>query len=153
MFLPMESESSWRESKRSETLEPVQSVASRVAEEKELEKRLFMRSYNPYVEGVYPHPNYALGYQEPEVALAADKAQRDELATLARSRPLSTTNDGSDTPMTHNRTYGLNRITELDSRCQEDSLRHMHVLAPTRQGLSDAYRYRYGSGTDKLGVM
>jgi len=149
-FLPLQSEVSQRG--KSATLEPVKSVATRVAEEKEIEKRLFMRSYNPYVEGVYPHPNYALGYQVPELALAADKAQRDELATLARSRPLAMTSDGTK-PLEFGKTRGLDRITEMDARCQEDSLRHMHVLAPTRQGLSDAYRYRYGSGTDKLGVM
>jgi hypothetical protein len=148
-FLPMDTEVKLRESHRSETLEPVKSVATRVAEEKELEKRLFMRSYNPYVEGVYPHPNYALGYRVPELALAADKAQRDELATLARSRPLCVTKDGS--PMVRpdgkmgpgGLTQGLDRISEMDSRAQEDSLRHMHVLSPTRQALSDAYRYRY----------
>lgn len=102
-----------------------------------------------YVEGVYPHPNYALGYRVPELALAADKAQRDELATLARSRPLCVTKDGS--PMVRpdgkmgpgGLTQGLDRISEMDSRAQEDSLRHMHVLSPTRQALSDAYRYRY----------
>ena len=61
MFLPMAEEQNLRAPNgpgtgKSETLEPVKSVATRVQEEKELEKRLFMRSYNPYVEGVYPHP-------------------------------------------------------------------------------------------------
>jgi hypothetical protein len=145
-FLPMESESRLRETRRSDTLEPVRSVATRVQEEKELEKRLFMRSYNPYVEGVYPHPNYALGYRVPELALASDKAQRDELATLARSRPLMVDSNGDAMvkSSTNGRvTMGLDRISEMDARAQEDSLRHMHVLSPTRQGLSDAYRYRY----------
>merc|ERR1712167_517849 len=138
----MESESRLRETRRSDTLEPVRSVATRVQEEKELEKQLFMRSYNPYVEGVYPHPNYALGYRVPEMALAADKAQRDEMATLARSRPLSVNADG--TPMVRadgvegpaGKTLGLDRIGEMDSRAQEDALRQMHVLSPTRQSLS-----------------
>merc|ERR1711871_387835 len=146
LFTPMESESRLRETRRSDTMEPVKSVATRVQEEKELEKRLFMRSYNPYVEGVYPHPNYALGYRVPEIALASDKAQRDELATLARSRPLVVGRDG-ESMMVQNpngrTTFGLDRVSEMDSRAQEDSLRHMHVLSPTRQGLSDAYRYRY----------
>merc|ERR1711934_44498 len=148
-FTPMEEEIRARSSGKSSTLEPVKSVATRVAEEKELESRLFMRSYNPYVEGVYPHPNYQLGYQVPEMALAADKAQRDELATLARSRPLSVNSDGS--PMVRadgvvgpaGPTFGLDRIGEMDSRAQEDALRQMHVLSPTRQSLSEAYRYRY----------
>merc|ERR1712230_358778 len=147
-FTPMEEEIRARSSGKSSTLEPVKSVATRVAEEKELESRLFMRSYNPYVEGVYPHPNYQLGYQVPEMALAADKAQRDELATLARSRPLSVNADGS--PMVRadgvvgpaGPTFGLDRIGEMDSRAQEDALRQMHVLSPTRQSLSEAYRYR-----------
>merc|ERR1711934_66144 len=150
-FTPMEEEIRARSSGKSRTLEPVKSVATRVAEEKELESRLFMRSYNPYVEGVYPHPNYQLGYQVPEMALAADKAQRDELATLARSRPLSVnskTGEPYKVPSSFPGAYavetrGLDRVSEMDQRAQEDSLRHMHVLSPTRQGLSDAYRYRY----------
>lgn len=152
-FTPMEEEIRARSNQKSSTLEPVKSVASRVAEEKELESRLFMRSYNPYVEGVYPHPNYALGYRVPEMALAADKAQRDELATLARSRPLAVNKDGEayTVPTGYQGAYstllpetrGLDRVSEMDARAQEDALRHMHVLAPTRQGLSEAYRYRY----------
>lgn len=131
----------------------MKSVATRVAEEKELESRLFMRSYNPYVEGISPHPNYALGYRVPEMALAADKAQRDELATLARSRPLSVNKDGEayTVPSGYQGAYttfapetrGLDRISEADARAQEDALRQMHVLSPTRQGLSEAYRFRY----------
>lgn len=50
----MPEEANLRRTARSDTLEPVKSVSTRVAEEKELEKRLFMRSYNPYVEGVSP---------------------------------------------------------------------------------------------------
>merc|ERR1712139_12174 len=148
-FTPMEEEIRARSSGKSSTLEPVKSVATRVAEEKELESRLFMRSYNPYVEGVYPHPNYQLGYQVPEMALAADKAQRDELATLARSRPLVVRDNGTPMMRADNvvgpqgPTYGLDRISEMDSRAQEDTLRQMHVLSPTRQSLSEAYRYRY----------
>merc|ERR1712139_406372 len=149
LFTPLEEEIRARSSGKSATLEPVKSVATRVAEEKELESRLFMRSYNPYVEGVYPHPNYAMGYRVPEMAFAADKAQRDEMATLARSRPLSVNADGS--PMVRadgvvgpaGPTFGLDRIGEMDSRAQEDALRQMHVLSPTRQSLSEAYRYRY----------
>lgn len=149
LFLPLDSEQSWRSNSKSEVLEPVQSVASRIAEEKELEKRLFMRSYNPYVEGVYPHPNYAQGYRVPEIALAADKAQRDELATLARSRPLAVTKDGTAMVRPDGKagpqglTQGLDRISEMDSRMKEDALRHMHVLSPTRQMLSHAYSFRY----------
>jgi hypothetical protein len=149
LFTPMESEIRARSNGKSATLEPIKSVSTKVAEEAELEKRLFMRSYNPYVEGVYPHPNYAMGYRVPEMALAADKAQRDEMATLARSRPLSVNADGS--PMVRadgvvgpaGPTFGLDRIGEMDSRAQEDALRQMHVLSPTRQSLSEAYRYRY----------
>merc|ERR1719331_37301 len=117
MFLPVASEQALRKTGRSDTLEPVKSVATRVAEEKELESRLFMRSYNPYVEGVYPHPNYQLGYQVPEMALAADKAQRDELAPLARSRPLSVTREGNPMvnpngkPGPQGHTLGLDRIS------------------------------------------
>merc|ERR1711871_177007 len=146
LFTPLQSEANLRSNRRSDTLEPVKSMATRVAEEKELEKRLFMRSYNPYVEGVYPHPNYALGYRVPELALASDKAQRDELATLARSRPLMVDSNGDAMVKSNTNgrvTMGLDRISEMDARAQEDSLRHMHVLSPTRQGLSDAYRYRY----------
>merc|ERR1712227_455756 len=140
-FTPMQEEISARSNRKSETLEPVKSVQTRVAEEKDLESRLFMRSYNPYVEGVYPHPNYAMGYRVPEVALAADKAQRDELATLARSRPLSVKPAyAADAGMPYTVpnsaggvTKGLDRISEMDSRAQEDALRHMHVLSPTRQ--------------------
>jgi len=143
-FLPMESEIRRRSSQRSDTLEPVKSVATRVAEEKELEKRLFMRSYNPYVEGVYPQPNYEGGYRVPEIALASDKAQRDELATLARSRPLMEVG-GSAMVHRDTGTMGLDRVSEMDARAQEDSLRHMHVLAPTRGGLREAYSYRYGT--------
>merc|ERR1711998_284557 len=137
LFTPLQSEANQRSNRRSDTLEPVKSMATRVAEEKELEKRLFMRSYNPYVEGVYPHPNYALGYRVPELALASDKAQRDELSTLARSRPLVVRKDNGDPLVKANPngrvTFGLDRISEMDSRAQEDSLRHMHVLSPTRQ--------------------
>merc|ERR1712023_39049 len=146
LFTPMDSEIRARSNGKSATLEPIKSVATKVAEEAELEKRLFMRSYNPYVEGVYPHPNYALGYRVPELALASDKAQRDELATLARSRPLMVDSNGDAMVKSNTNgrvTMGLDRISEMDARAQEDSLRHMHVLSPTRQGLSDAYRYLY----------
>merc|ERR1711998_418516 len=116
LFTPLQSEANLRSTRRSDTLEPVKSMATRVAEEKELEKRLFMRSYNPYVEGVYPHPNYALGYRVPELALASDKAQRDELATLARSRPLVVGRDGESLSMQNpngRATFGLDRVTEM----------------------------------------
>jgi len=89
----------------------------------------------------------------PEMALAEDKAQRDELAVLARSRPLC---EVDNMPMTREDgkaawgmagpgavTRGLDRISAMDAAAQEDSLRHMHVLAPTRNTLGDAYRHRY----------
>lgn len=149
MFTPMASEQNARASGKSNTLEPVKSVSTKVAEERELEKRLFMRSYNPYVDGVYPHPNYAAGHRIPEMAAASDKAQREELATLARSRPLAVNKDGSPIavdgiPRPQGApTFGLDRISEMECRAQEDTLRQMHVLSPTRQTLNEAYRYRY----------
>jgi len=149
LFTPLDAEMRGRANGKSATLEPVKSVATKVAEEAELEKRLYMRSYNPYVEGVYPHPNYEAGYRVPEMALASDKAQREELATLARSRPLSVNKDGSAMVRAdgvvgpQGATYGLDRISEMDARAQEDALRQMHVLSPTRQSLSEAYRFRF----------
>jgi len=40
-------------------------------------------------------------------------------------------------------TRGLDRIGAADARAQEDALRHMHVLAPSRATLAEASRYRY----------
>ena len=80
----------------------------------------------------------------PAVSLFVAQAQRDELATLARSRPLMEVG-GSAMVHRDTGTMGLDRVSEMDARAQEDSLRHMHVLAPTRGGLREAYSYRYGT--------
>jgi hypothetical protein len=134
-FTPQEYESNMRapassrhKNAYSACLEPVKSVATRVREEKELEQRLFHRSFNPYVDNAPPAPNYQQGYRVPELAIAADKAQREELSALTRARPAHTEGD---------------RIDSVNSRAEEDALRQMHVLAPGRSTLSEAYRYRY----------
>merc|ERR1712144_184941 len=80
----MEQEKNMRANHESRILEPVKSVASRVAEQRQIEERLVHRSYNPYFAGALPAN--ALGYHGGEMRLAHEKTTQDELATFARAR-------------------------------------------------------------------
>merc|ERR1711918_217738 len=97
-------------------LEPVKSVATRVAEQRKIEERLVHRSYNPYFAGALPAN--AMGYHGGEMRLAHEKTNADELATMARARAVE--GDG-----TH--------IHNVDMRAEEDALRHRNVLSRLRR--------------------
>eukprot|EP00656_Telonema_subtile_P050331 TRINITY_DN6490_c0_g1_i2.p1 TRINITY_DN6490_c0_g1~~TRINITY_DN6490_c0_g1_i2.p1 ORF type:complete len:204 (-),score=50.58 TRINITY_DN6490_c0_g1_i2:266-877(-) len=136
MFTPMKEEESMRANKTSYTLEPVKSVATRVAEQRKIEERLVHRSYNPYFAGALPAN--AMGYHGGEMRLAHEKSTQDEMATFARSRavegdPRARAGDGE-----HNQ-----HIHSVDMKTQEDALRHRNVLAPTSETLRQGYAFRY----------
>jgi len=102
------------------------SVATRVAEQRKIEERLVHRSYNPYFAGTLPAN--AMGYHGGEMRLAHEKCTQDELSTFARAR--SVEGDGS-------------HIGNCDMRAEEDALRHRNVLSPTKEGMREAFAYRY----------
>merc|ERR1712022_21235 len=124
IFTPMDTEVAHR--KTSKILEPVKSVSTRVAEQRKIEERLVHRSYNPYFAGALPAN--AMGYHGGEMRLAHEKTTQDELATMARSRAVE--GDGS-------------HITNVNMRAEEDALRHRNVLSPTKEGLREAFAFRY----------
>merc|ERR1711990_1242382 len=126
IFTPMEQEKNMRANHESRILEPVKSVASRVAEQRQIEERLVHRSYNPYFAGALPAN--ALGYHGGEMRLAHEKCTQDELQTFARARAVE--GDGS-------------HIGNVDMRAEEDALRHRNVLSPTKEGMREAFAYRY----------
>eukprot|EP00658_Telonema_sp_P-2_P054390 TRINITY_DN43272_c0_g1_i1.p2 TRINITY_DN43272_c0_g1~~TRINITY_DN43272_c0_g1_i1.p2 ORF type:complete len:235 (-),score=49.03 TRINITY_DN43272_c0_g1_i1:172-876(-) len=135
-FLPMAEERNGRANKTSRVLEPVKSVATRVAEQRKLEERLVHRSYNPYFAGALPAN--ASGYYGGEMRLAHDKVAKDELAIYARARSV----EGD--PRAGPESAEFNKhIHSLDMKTQEDCLRQMHVLAPTQETLREAYAFRY----------
>merc|ERR1712196_498810 len=124
IFTPMEQEKNMRANHESRILEPVKSVATRVAEQRVVEERLVHRSYNPYFAGALPAN--ALGYHGGEMRLAHEKSTQDELATFARARAVE--GDGS-------------HITNVNMRAEEDALRHRNVLSPTKEGLREAFAF------------
>lgn len=126
IFTPMEEEKSKRSNHTSKILEPVKSVATRVAEQRKIEERLVHRSYNPYFAGAVPAN--AMGYHGGEMRLAHEKCTADELSTFARARAVE--GDGS-------------HISNVNMRAEEDALRHRNVLSPTKEGLREAFAYRY----------
>jgi len=126
IFTPMREEIAHRSNRESKILEPVKSVATRVAEQRKVEERLVHRSYNPYFAGTLPAN--AMGYHGGEMRLAHEKCTQDELSTFARSR--AEQGDGS-------------HISNVDMKAEEDALRHRNVLSPTKEGLREAFAYRY----------
>jgi len=126
IFTPMREEIAHRANHESKILEPVKSVATRVAEQRKIEERLVHRSYNPYFAGTLPAN--AMGYHGGEMRLAHEKCTQDELSTFARAR--SVEGDGS-------------HIGNCDMRAEEDALRHRNVLSPTKEGMREAFAYRY----------
>jgi len=126
IFTPMREEIAHRSNHESKILEPVKSVATRVAEQRKIEERLVHRSYNPYFAGTLPAN--AMGYHGGEMRLAHEKCTQDELSTFARARAVE--GDGS-------------HIGNCDMRAEEDALRHRNVLSPTKEGMREAFAHRY----------
>merc|ERR1711934_572219 len=136
IFTPMEQEKNMRANHESRILEPVKSVASRVAEQRQIEERLVHRSYNPYFAGALPAN--ALGYHGGEMRLAHEKTTQDELATFARARAVE-----GDPRATAGSSDENKHIHAVDMKAQEDALRQRSVLAPTQETMREAYAFRY----------
>jgi|ERR1711907_1505 len=136
IFTPMEQEKNMRANHESRILEPVKSVATRVAEQRVVEERLVHRSYNPYFAGALPAN--ALGYHGGEMRLAHEKSTQDELATFSRARAVE-----GDPRAPAGSSEENKHIHAFDMKAQEDALRHRSVLAPTQETMRQAYAFRY----------